>query len=116
MELAIVAGIPYPKPTAKQRAFQHFCEVRFGHGWEHAVKAPTARRLQQAIGRLIRSETDRGAAVVLDRRAVHFQDTLCASRTDSPVDDVLGFFAREPALAQLKAEVSVPRARRGMQL
>lgn len=116
MELAIVAGIPYPKPTAKQRAFQHFCEVRFGHGWEHAVKAPTARRLQQAIGRLIRSETDRGAAVVLDKRAVHFQDTLCASRTDSPVDDVLGFFARGPALAQLKVEATVPRARRGMQL
>ncbi len=92
MELAIVAGIPYPKPTAKQRALEHFCELRFGQGWEHAVKAPTARKLQQAIGRLIRSETDVGVAVVLDKRAVHFGDSLAAKKTADPVSDVQGFF------------------------
>jgi DNA excision repair protein ERCC-2 len=92
MELAIVAGIPYPKPTAKQRALEHFCELRFGHGWEHAVKAPTARKLQQAIGRLIRSETDVGVAVILDKRAVHFVDSLEAKKTTDLLSDVEGFF------------------------
>jgi len=116
MELAIVAGIPYPKPTAKHRAFQHFCEIRFGQGWEHAVKAPTVRRLQQAVGRLIRSETDRGAAVVLDKRAVHFRETLGASRTDRPADDVLEFFARPPAPEPCREEMRTCRARKGLQL
>ena len=92
MELAIVAGIPYPKPTAKQRALEHFCEIRFGRGWEHAVKAPTARKLQQAIGRLIRSETDLGVAIILDKRAVHFVDSIAAKKTSDMVSDVRGFF------------------------
>jgi DNA excision repair protein ERCC-2 len=102
MELAIIAGIPYPKPTAKQRALEHFCEIRFGRGWEHAVKAPTARKLQQAIGRLIRSETDLGVAVVLDKRAVHFVDSLAARKSTDLVSDVRGFFEEmtraEPSL------------------
>ncbi len=92
MELAIIAGIPYPKPTAKQRALEHFCELRFGRGWDHAVKAPTGRKLQQAIGRLIRSETDVGVAVVLDKRAVHFTDSLRAEKTQNLLSDVRGFF------------------------
>jgi DNA excision repair protein ERCC-2 len=97
MEIAVIAGIPYPKPTAKQRALQHFCDIRFGDGWEHAVKAPTSRKLQQAIGRLIRSETDRGVAIILDRRAVQFKDTVDARRSTDLVGDVTRFFEREQA-------------------
>jgi DNA excision repair protein ERCC-2 len=92
MEVAVIAGIPYPKPTAKQRAFQHFCELKFGDGWERSVKAPTMRKLQQAIGRLIRSETDRGVAVILDKRAVHFADSISARKTTAPAEDIEAFF------------------------
>jgi DNA excision repair protein ERCC-2 len=115
MELAIVAGIPYPKPTSKQRALQHFCEIRFGMGWEHAVKAPTARKLQQAIGRLIRSETDRGVAVILDRRAVQFKDTVDARKCGDPVDEVQEFFESPPAkLVEVPATKGARR--RGIEL
>jgi len=100
MEIAVIAGIPYPKPTAKQRALQHFCDIRFGDGWEHAVKAPTSRKLQQAIGRLIRSETDRGVAIILDRRAVQFKDTVDARRSADLVGDITRFFEREQAPKQ----------------
>jgi len=100
MELAVIAGIPYPKPTAKQRALEHFCEIRFGRGWEHAVKAPTARKLQQAIGRLIRSETDLGVAVVLDKRAVHFVDSLAPVKSSDMVADVRGFFEKRACACQ----------------
>lgn len=113
MEVALIAGIPYPKPTAKQRALQHFCELRFGDGWSHAVHAPTSRKLQQAIGRLIRSETDRGVALVLDKRVVHFRDTIEAMRTESPVADIQEFFSSEPPAT---AESPPPRKRRGLQL
>ncbi len=112
MEVALVAGIPYPKPTAKQRALQHFCELRFGDGWSHAVQAPTSRKLQQAIGRLIRSETDRGVALVLDKRIVHFRDTIEARRTDDPVAEMQEFFS-----SPQEAAPEPPRkVRRGLQL
>jgi DNA excision repair protein ERCC-2 len=114
MELAIIAGIPYPKPTAKQRALQHFCEMKFGNGWEHAVRAPTARKLEQAIGRLIRSESDRGVAIILDRRAVQFQDVVRSRRTTAPVEDVADFFEQAPAATA--HEHAGAANRRGLQL
>jgi DNA excision repair protein ERCC-2 len=73
LEVAVVVGIPYPKPTARQKAMRHYYEVKFGRGWDYAVKAPTTRKLLQAMGRLIRSEADRGVAVVLDSRAAQFK-------------------------------------------
>ena len=45
-----------------------YSDFRFGNGWEHVVRTPTIRKMRQARGRLIRSETDRGVCVVLDRR------------------------------------------------
>lgn len=113
MEVAVVAGIPYPKPTAKQRALQHFCELRFGDGWSHAVQAPTSRKLQQAIGRLIRSETDRGVALVLDKRIVHFRDTIDATRSTDPVEDMTEFFAQRLVVPE---DAPPSRKRRGLQL
>lgn len=73
LEIAVIVGIPYPKPTAKQRGLQQYYDIKFGKGWEYTVEAPTARKLLQSIGRLIRNETDRGVAVILDRRATRFK-------------------------------------------
>jgi DNA excision repair protein ERCC-2 len=96
LEAAIIAGIPYPKPTAKQRALLHYYEIKFGRGWEYTVKAPVTRKLLQAIGRLIRMETDIGAAVILDRRATQFSDRLVVVNSEIVVNDVLNFFNQHP--------------------
>lgn len=93
LELAILIGIPFPKPTAKQEALKRYCEYRFGNGWEHAIKVPAQRKMRQAIGRLIRSETDRGVAVILDRRA-STMNGLDARLTHDPVSDVRDFFEK----------------------
>ena len=76
LEIAIIVGIPYPRPTARQKALQNYYDKKFGKGWEYAVNAPTARKLLQSIGRLIRDEKDRGIAVILDRRASRFRKYL----------------------------------------
>ena len=76
LEIAVIVGIPYPKPTARQRGLQRYYQKKFGKGWEYTVQAPTARKLLQAIGRLIRNETDRGVAVILDKRALRFKKYL----------------------------------------
>ena len=73
LEIAVIVGIPYPKPTARQRGLQKYYDLKFRKGWEYTVEAPTARKLMQSIGRLIRDENDRGVAIILDRRASRFK-------------------------------------------
>ncbi len=76
LELAVVVGIPYPKPTARQKGLKHYYDMKFNKGWEYTVKAPAVRKILQATGRLIRSEDDLGVSVILDERAVHFKQYL----------------------------------------
>lgn len=73
LEIAVIIGIPYPRPTARQRGLQRYYDLKFRKGWEYTVEAPTARKLLQSIGRLIRDENDKGVAVILDRRATRFK-------------------------------------------
>lgn len=72
LEVVVVAGIPYPKPTARTKSLVDFFEAKFGRGWEYAVEVPTARKLAQAAGRAIRGPDDIGAAAILDYRAGQF--------------------------------------------
>ncbi len=76
LEVAVVVGIPYPKPTAKQKGLKHYYDMKFNKGWEYTVKAPAVRKILQATGRLVRSEEDLGVSVILDERAVHFKKYL----------------------------------------
>lgn len=68
LELAVLIGIPFPRPTAKLRAMTRYYDRRFGDGRRFVSTIPATRKMRQSIGRLIRSETDRGVAVLLDRR------------------------------------------------
>ena len=74
LELAVLIGIPYPKPTAKMRAMTRYYDAKFGDGRLYVSIIPASRKMRQSIGRLIRSETDRGVAVILDRRAASLRD------------------------------------------
>ncbi len=77
LEAIVLVGLPFPKPTAKREALRRFLDERSsGNGWEYAVLAPTQRAMLQALGRMIRSEHDRGIGVVLDRRAAQFTHVL----------------------------------------
>ncbi len=93
LEAIVVVGVPFPKPTAHQRALFHYYEVRFGRGWDYAVRAPTLRRIRQALGRLIRGPTDRGFAIILDDRAAPFLRSAGIDASAGTADEVLGRFA-----------------------
>lgn len=94
LELVLVAGLPYPRPTARRKALQRFHEHRFGRGWADAVRAPMVRRVRQAVGRLLRGPDDRGAAVVLDHRAEALEPALPDLRPSSdPAREVRDFLA-----------------------
>ncbi|MDD1755775.1 MAG: ATP-dependent DNA helicase [Methanomassiliicoccales archaeon] len=92
LQVAILAGIPFPKPTAKQRALLHYYEMKFGKGWEYTVKVPASRKMLQSIGRLIRTEKDVGAALILDKRAKQFSDRMELVAAESIPNDLLAFF------------------------
>ncbi|HZY91328.1 MAG TPA: ATP-dependent DNA helicase [Thermoplasmata archaeon] len=76
LEAVVVVGIPFPRPTAKREALRAFWDRETGRGWEYAMEAPAQRAILQSIGRMIRSEHDRGIAVILDRRAPIFAAAL----------------------------------------
>ena len=84
LEMAIIIGIPYPKPTAKLRAMRRYYDIRFGDGIRYTSTIPTVRKMRQSIGRLIRSETDRGVAVIMDRRVASLKDIQAELCHDIP--------------------------------
>ena len=92
LEIAVIVGIPYPKPTARQRGLQKYYDLKFGKGWEYTVNAPAARKLLQSIGRLIRDENDRGVAVILDKRAPRFKQYIHnMEESKNLLDDINSF-------------------------
>ncbi len=98
LEVVLIAGIPYPKPTARTKSLIDFFEGRFGRGWEYAVEVPTTRRLLQAVGRAIRGPTDVGASAIFDYRAGQFADRVeRLLRVDSPSDAIVAHLAQHAA-------------------
>ncbi|MFA5314274.1 MAG: ATP-dependent DNA helicase [Methanomassiliicoccales archaeon] len=94
LEMVIMVGLPYPPPSLANRKLQELYDRRYGRGkgWEYAQAVPALRKVQQSIGRLIRTETDRGAAVLLDSRISKYVEQLDAKRSDDPVAEVQRFF------------------------
>jgi DNA excision repair protein ERCC-2 len=80
LEVAVLVGLPYARPSAKQRALVNYYDLKFGRGWEYAAEAPMLRKVVQSIGRLIRTPTDRALAVLLDNRALKFRGRLPTAR------------------------------------
>ncbi len=94
LEMAIIVGIPYPSPGARQEALQHYYDIKFdGRGWKFAVESPAVRKLLQAAGRVVRSETDKGLIVIADNRARSFLEYIPdLELSDDIVEDIDNFF------------------------
>lgn len=97
LSLAIIIGIPYPPPSLEGDALSEMYDLRFGRGsgWKYVSEAPATRKIKQAIGRLIRTETDRGMCVILDKRASRYASELDATVTKDPIADAKRFFENE---------------------
>ncbi len=92
LEIVVIAGIPYPKPTTRVKMLEKYFDYKFGNGWDFAFREPALIKMRQAIGRLIRSEKDRGVAVILDHRAAKFAETIPMKPTEKPSRDIYKFF------------------------
>lgn len=96
LSLAIIIGIPYPPPSLEANALSELYDTRFGKGsgWKFVSEAPATRKIKQAIGRLIRTETDRGMCVILDKRTSRYANDLEARVTSDPIAEAERFFGK----------------------
>ncbi|MDF2745303.1 MAG: helicase c2 [Actinomycetia bacterium] len=100
LSLLVLDRLPFPRPddpllAERGRRVEAAGASRFSEVWLPAA----AVSLQQALGRLVRSETDRGVMAVLDRRLADagYRAGLLASlppaRLTRSMEDVRAFFA-----------------------
>lgn len=92
---AIIVGIPYPPPTLEMKAMSKMFDDKYGVGigWRYTSEVPALRKMQQAIGRLIRTDTDRGMAIIFDSRASKYASRLDAKLSTDPLSDMQRFFS-----------------------
>jgi DNA excision repair protein ERCC-2 len=67
---ALIVGPALPGFDLEREKMREYYERRFGQGFDYAYTYPAMARVIQAAGRVIRSETDRGIVVLLDKRFV----------------------------------------------
>ncbi len=63
-----IVGVGLPQMGFENNLFRAFFDKKLGQGFDFAYKYPGMNKVMQAVGRLIRSETDVGAALFLDDR------------------------------------------------
>ena len=63
----VIAKLPFPVPTDPIHAAR---SETFDNGWSEYTMPQTILKLRQGFGRLIRTQTDRGVCVILDRRLI----------------------------------------------
>lgn len=64
----IIVGTGLPKITAEQNILSEYFDMTRENGKEYAYIYPAMIKVQQAAGRVIRSESDRGVVVLIDDR------------------------------------------------
>ena len=69
LQTVIITKLPFAVPDSPVlRTLSEWIERRGGNPFMEISVPDTARRLEQALGRLIRTETDKGTVVVTDPR------------------------------------------------
>ncbi len=68
LKCVVVVGVPLNKPDLETQKLIEYYNKKFGRGWEYGYVLPAITKCLQNAGRCIRSESDRGALIFLDRR------------------------------------------------
>jgi len=98
LSCAIIVGVPFGKMSSQTNALIEFYEKKFRRGWEYAYNGVAMTKALQAGGRVIRTETDRGAIVFLDSRfgeerfKQYYPKDFIAKKTLAPEKEVGEFF------------------------
>ncbi|MEP0201216.1 MAG: ATP-dependent DNA helicase [Halioglobus sp.] len=64
----IVVGVGLPQFNRETEQLRDYFESRYGQGFDYAYRYPGLQKVNQALGRVIRHESDRGRALLIDTR------------------------------------------------
>ena len=64
----IIVGVGIPKVTPERQILSNYYSEKFGDGFSFAYRFPGWQKVLQAVGRVIRTETDTGFALLIDSR------------------------------------------------
>jgi DNA excision repair protein ERCC-2 len=67
----IIVGVGLPQLSAERDLISRCYQEKNGRGFEYAYMLPGLNRVMQAAGRVIRTEEDRGFALLIDDRFLH---------------------------------------------
>jgi DNA excision repair protein ERCC-2 len=65
---AVIVGVGLPQLCLERDLIRDYFQARNGAGFDYAYTFPGMNRVLQAVGRVIRSETDRGVVLLIDAR------------------------------------------------
>ena len=63
-----IVGVGIPQICFERDLIRNYFEKKANKGYEYAYASPGINKVMQALGRVIRSETDRGVALLIDDR------------------------------------------------
>ena len=65
---AVIVGVGLPGICLERDLIREYYDARDGSGFAYAYQFPGINRVLQAVGRVIRSKSDRGAVLLIDQR------------------------------------------------
>ncbi len=65
---AVIVGVGLPQLGVERNLIRDYFQLQNGAGFDYAYTFPGMNRVLQAVGRVIRSETDRGVVLLIDAR------------------------------------------------
>ncbi|HNY10517.1 MAG TPA: ATP-dependent DNA helicase [Candidatus Wallbacteria bacterium] len=70
---AAIVGVGLPQVCLEREIIREYFQGENGRGFEYAYIYPGINKVLQAVGRVIRTETDRGVIILIDERFAHFE-------------------------------------------
>lgn len=98
LDAVVIVGLPLEAPNLETKALIEYYDFVFERGWDYGYIYPAMNRVLQAAGRCIRSETDKGAIILMDERFKWKNYSKCFPFdmdfvvTEAPARYLRGFF------------------------
>lgn len=64
----VIVGVGMPQLNRDTRALQQWYEARYGNGFDYTFVFPGMQKVDQALGRVVRTLSDTGSALLIDTR------------------------------------------------
>lgn len=88
---AFVVGPPLPTFDLEREQMREYYQQKFGAGFDYAYTIPAMAKAVQAAGRVIRSETDKGLIILMDRRFLEpsYSQSMPSDWFESEVSEIV---------------------------